>query len=1250
MKNITVLLTGLLCICAYPAFAQFSYTFSAASGTYTANATPTVIHTNGVNDNITNNLPIGFSFVYGCNTYTTFGASSNGWIGLGAGPYTSDDTPNFTTPSPRIAPLWDDLKTGGSGNVNYKLTGNAPNRVLTVEWKQMLWTANAFTWAISFQAKLYETTNVIEFIYSRNGTGGQYLSTGANAGIGIVGPVSGYYSLNGSGTSPTASTTNTTYNIDSKPASGQIYKFTGIHTACSGTPAGGTAIATPNTTDCTSSNVSLSLSGQSIACGIQHQWQSSTDNVNWTPIPGATTATYQLSTSATTSYRCMLTCTNSALTATSMPVTVTYTSGPTPTNDLPCNASLLTYNTLSPGNNECTGNTSEPAKPACWTNGTVNSVWYKVVASGTTMQVKTFAGSLINTQIALFSGTCGSLTMVANACNNDDNSCIAESTFASYLNLTGLTNGATYYIAVDGAASSTGTFSIEVRAGGVSYAPMPGQDCSAPNPVCQNNFGVSDPGYNGSGNSCDFNGSSTCLESGERSITWYSVPISGAGFLSFNLVPNDFNPAGAAGNETDYDFAVWKTNGAGATNCAGIAGGAATVRCNYDGNGITGLGLNGNAPSSLPVGICPTCGTFNPSTSYNDAYEALLPVLPGEVYLIAISNFSNSTSGFHIDFGATPVNYALGAVGTVATWSGSDASLPTDWTDADNWGGCYTPACGVDANITPLTSQPVISTNVSVNNLTIQPGATLKINAGVTVTICGNYTNLGTLVMAPTATILFSNTSTHTMSGQMTGPHAFGNLIINQLSGSVSLQDDIALKGSFTTASITSVFNTNGHAVSVGADFFNALGNTSFSNTGSTGSLEFNGTGTQYYSQGILQLDLNQVLLNNTGAGVVLQTPLFIKSTTGRLTLTNGKITTGLFRVDVANGATNAVSTGNAGSYVYGNLYRTLSGAAGTYDFPLGTATLYERASIQFTTSTTIPRLQTRFDSWVPNILGMLECMTHYNLPSEDMGYWTINASANSTSGTYNAILYCNGATNVSPANAWTVEKTPTIADIWNLTGSCDPTSTAEVVRRNGMSGFSVFAAAQATVPLPVEFLAVYGFPFEGHNEIHWKTATEKDNDYFLVEKSSDGETFNTLLKVNGAGNSNSPLAYAAMDETPYFPVTYYRVKQVDFNGQFRYSPVIAIESAYEENVEVHRLYPNPGNQVFTVDISVRKAETVTFSLHDTYGKLLQQFDQFVQGNQSIVLDTGHCGAGMYHLVLTTASGTMQTLPLVRIP
>lgn len=323
MKNAVGILVFICTTLAAPA--QLNYTFSSASGSYTANSSPTTLHASNVDDALASAASIGFTFQYGCTNYTQFEASSNGVLFLGTAASASNASNNLNTSTdrPAIAPLWDDLETDGTGSVNYKLTGTSPNRVLTVEWKQMFWTYSATTWAISFQAKLYETTNVIEFVYSRNGTASGNISSGASASIGISGLTSGdFYSLNGVGASPTAVYGTETSTISTKPATGQIYRFTPVQ--CSGTPTGGTTAAT-TTSGCGGYTSVLSLSGQSTGCGILYQWQSSTNGTTWANVAGATSSTYTATVSSGIYYHCTITCSNSGASATSSSIQLTVT-------------------------------------------------------------------------------------------------------------------------------------------------------------------------------------------------------------------------------------------------------------------------------------------------------------------------------------------------------------------------------------------------------------------------------------------------------------------------------------------------------------------------------------------------------------------------------------------------------------------------------------------------------------------------------------------------------------------------------------------------------------------------------------------------------------------------------------------------------------------------------------------------------------------------------------------------------------
>ena len=114
--------------------AQINYVFTASGGAFAANTTPTVVHAAGVDDAISAVINIGFTFRYGCVNYTQFKVTSNGVMFLGstAAGSNAGNNLNTSTDRPAIAPLWDDLATGAAGNVNYKVTGVAGARILTV--------------------------------------------------------------------------------------------------------------------------------------------------------------------------------------------------------------------------------------------------------------------------------------------------------------------------------------------------------------------------------------------------------------------------------------------------------------------------------------------------------------------------------------------------------------------------------------------------------------------------------------------------------------------------------------------------------------------------------------------------------------------------------------------------------------------------------------------------------------------------------------------------------------------------------------------------------------------------------------------------------------------------------------------------------------------------------------------------------------------------------------------------------------
>ncbi|MFL5729846.1 MAG: T9SS type A sorting domain-containing protein [Cytophagaceae bacterium] len=117
---------------------------------------------------------------------------------------------------------------------------------------------------------------------------------------------------------------------------------------------------------------------------------------------------------------------------------------------------------------------------------------------------------------------------------------------------------------------------------------------------------------------------------------------------------------------------------------------------------------------------------------------------------------------------------------------------------------------------------------------------------------------------------------------------------------------------------------------------------------------------------------------------------------------------------------------------------------------------------------------------------------------------------------------------------------------------------------------------------LNVEWLDFKGSEEGGKIKLLWSTATETNNDYFVIERSGDGIHFEEIGKADGNGITNKTSSYLFYDEHPLAGGNYYRLKQVDYSGESSYSKVVSVE---HQGVSL-RVFPNPSNTEFKINIS----------------------------------------------------------------
>jgi hypothetical protein len=148
-------------------------------------------------------------------------------------------------------------------------------------------------------------------------------------------------------------------------------------------------------------------------------------------------------------------------------------------------------------------------------------------------------------------------------------------------------------------------------------------------------------------------------------------------------------------------------------------------------------------------------------------------------------------------------------------------------------------------------------------------------------------------------------------------------------------------------------------------------------------------------------------------------------------------------------------------------------------------------------------------------------------------------------------------------------------------------------------------ACLASSLILPIELVNFDVNCIDGSVKLNWTTATELNNNYYTIERSTDGINFERIGNVDGAGNSNNIITYTWIDESPINVIAYYRLKQTDFDGTSSYSEIVASKCAYENNDVV--IYPNPTKGMFSFDYISNQSEYLIVEMYNISGQLIKK-------------------------------------------
>lgn len=146
---------------------------------------------------------------------------------------------------------------------------------------------------------------------------------------------------------------------------------------------------------------------------------------------------------------------------------------------------------------------------------------------------------------------------------------------------------------------------------------------------------------------------------------------------------------------------------------------------------------------------------------------------------------------------------------------------------------------------------------------------------------------------------------------------------------------------------------------------------------------------------------------------------------------------------------------------------------------------------------------------------------------------------------------------------------------------------------------------------LPIELVSFTAQFINGQVKIDWTTAAEINNDYFTIERSADGLSFETILTISGQGNSSQLVNYTEFDYSPLEGISYYRLKQTDYDGQFSYSNIVGVNSTALKSSSQVNVFPNPfalNEGILTIQVTdFNSDENISIQVIDITGRVVYE-------------------------------------------
>lgn len=174
---------------------------------------------------------------------------------------------------------------------------------------------------------------------------------------------------------------------------------------------------------------------------------------------------------------------------------------------------------------------------------------------------------------------------------------------------------------------------------------------------------------------------------------------------------------------------------------------------------------------------------------------------------------------------------------------------------------------------------------------------------------------------------------------------------------------------------------------------------------------------------------------------------------------------------------------------------------------------------------------------------------------------------------------------------------------------------------------------------LPVELLSFDGVKNGKSTILNWVTGMELDNDFFVIEKSMNGTDFYPIGEMEGQGSTSDETSYSFVDENNNLERAYYRLKQVDFNGDYEYSNVILVRGTTLKKMS---MFPNPATEL--LNLQSNSSEETKITIHNVHGQIVYE-NYFYNSTQIVLSDLQK---GWYFVSLNSPDGVVVEKVLLK--